>query len=594
MVANSDRVPFHLESPKETSRSEARYHPEDKPWNQYRDVKVIVVGSGISGISAAVLLSHKVPNAKITVYEKFSKVGGTWAANVYPGVRCDVPSHVYQLSFETNANWSEYYPKGAEIQQYYERVLEKHGLTENVKTEHQVVRATWLKDASKWAVEVRELQSGNVFVDTADFLVNAQGRISDPNYPDIPGLRDIYQGSVIHTARWPSQIDIAGKKVAIIGNGASGQQLLPNIAPVVEKIDHYVRNKTWVTPTFVRDLHQATKDAPGGPVYSEEQQTRFREDPSVLLEHRRELESKFHHPPGGDRLDSEKNNALREKIIEVMRERLDGDEEWLQRVLPDYAPGCKRLTPAPGYLETVKSDKVEYITEGIKAFTPKGILAADGTERQVDIVILATGFEPSFNSRFPVIGTDGTDLRDKWSINGPIGYPETYLGIMAPGYPNYFFVLQAQGNARGGSVPLQTELSATYIARAIRKVQSQSYSSLDPREEAAQEFNDICAAAFENSVLTDKCNSWFKQGKGATRVVISWPGTFHHRAQALREPRWEDFNFARRHGAEKNRFEYFGDGSTAFENSGNPEDLIRYVIDSSKVDIATLHETWTE
>jgi cation diffusion facilitator CzcD-associated flavoprotein CzcO len=515
---------------------------------------------------------------------------------------------ILELSFEPSPDWSEYYPKGAEIQAYYERIIEKHGLKDRVKLKHQVLKANWLSEAAQWAVEVQDLANNTVFVDTAHFLVNCQGRISEPKYPDIPGLYGVFKGRLLHTARWPSDVDLAGKRIAIIGNGASGQQLVPNVAPTVDHIDHYVRTKTWVTPTFVKDLHQATADAPGGPEYSDEQRESFRNDPAALLEHRRELEAKFHFPLGGDKLGSPQNAALREKIIETMRERLDGDEEWLQRVLPDYAPGCKRLTPAPGYLETLKSDKVDYVTSGVREVTSDGIIANDGTRRKVDVVILATGFKSGFTTRFPVFGkVPGLDLRSKWAPEGPIGYPESYLGVMAPGFPNYFFVLQAQGNARGGSVPLQTEITAAYIAKAIRKIQSQSYVSLDPREEAAQEFNDINGAFFEGSVISDNCNSWFKQKhvlkEGKTglpsdlvnRVVIAWPGTYHHRAEALRDPRWEDFIFERRRGgAQKNRFEYFGDGSTAREGGGDPAELISYVRTAGDIDLAVLHENWNE
>ncbi|KAI8289305.1 FAD-binding monooxygenase moxY [Colletotrichum sp. SAR11_57] len=176
--------------------------------------------------------------------------------------------------------------------------------------------------------------------------------------------------------------------------------------------------------------------------------------------------------------------------------------------------------------------------------------------------------------------------------DGKIGYPETYLGIMAPGFPKYFTVLQAQGNARGGTVPLQIEIAATYIAKCIRKVQTQSYASLDPREEAARDFNDIANGYFDNKVTTDKCNSWFKQGAGATHVLIAWPGTFHHRADILRDPRWEDFQFIRRPGAEKNRFEYFGNGLTAREVRIDEEDITGYLREIGKIDIATLHEAW--
>jgi cation diffusion facilitator CzcD-associated flavoprotein CzcO len=272
--------------------------------------------------------------------------------------------------------------------------------------------------------------------------VSSQGRISIPKKSDIKGLYDTFEGEVVHTAKWRKDLDLQGKRVAVIGNGASGQQIIPNILPQVKHLDHYVRTKTWVTATFSRGLHEATADAPGGPVYTEEEKQTFRSDPQAYLKHRRTFDLRLHNPPGREIIGSDANNELRERIIDTMRQRLGGDEEWLQRVLPDYAPGCKRLTPAPGYLEALQREEVDYVTETIAGVDKKGIITADGKHRAVDIIILATGFELGFTTLFPVIGRDGIDLRDKWSLDGQIGYPETYLGVMAPGYPNYFTVLQ--------------------------------------------------------------------------------------------------------------------------------------------------------
>ncbi|WAO91495.1 Hypothetical protein NCS54_00897000 [Fusarium falciforme] len=580
----------------EGKRAESRYYPKDQPWNPHRPVRIIIVGAGIGGVAQAVLLSHKVPNATIVVYDRLDRIGGTWAANVYPGVRCDVPSHAYQLTLKPNTQWSEYYPKGSEIQQYYEGVVRNHGLEENFKLQHEVLRATWLTSASQWAVEVRNLRTGDVSVDTAEFLVNCQGRISKPKVPNIPHL-DAYKGPVVHTARWPADLDLADKTVAVVGAGASAAQLIPNIAPRVRKIVNFVRSKTWVSPTFIQGIHEATGDAPGGPPYSPEQRAAFQEDPAAYVEHRREFEMRFQTRTikGADKLGSKENAALRERIIETMRDRLGGDEEWLQRLLPDYAPGCKRLTPAPGYLETLRSPKVDYITERITQLTPTGVQTAGGAHHEVDVVILATGFESSFTTLFPVIGKDGIDLREKWSPDGEIGYPETYPGIMAPGFPNYFFVLQAQGNARGGSVPLHIETSGVFIAKAVRKIQSQSYAALDAREEAAQEFNDVVGGFFENSVTGDACRSWFKSETGPSRLLIAWPGSYHHRAGILRDPRWEDFTFEARPGATRNRFEYFGDGTVEKESrpDRDPLRLTSYLTEIGKIDLATYQESWT-
>ncbi|KAI0973585.1 hypothetical protein F4678DRAFT_405099 [Xylaria arbuscula] len=569
------------------------YFPKREPWNRHRPVKVIVTGAGIGGIASAVLISHKVKNATIRVYDRNSKVGGTWAANLYPGVRCDVPSHVYQLGFEPNLDWSEYYPKGAEIQQYYERIVAKYGLTDSFSLDYEVLKAQWLPNESEWEVEVRDLRTGKIIIDRADFFINSQGRISEPLFPSIQGLRDTFKGRVVHTARWPKDFDHYGKRVAVIGNGASGQQLVPNIINDVTHIDHYVRSKTWVAPIYAGNLFSAQAGQPGGPKYSDEERKRYHDDPAAYLEHRRKLELEFHKSHRGvDVIGSQANENLRKRIVETMLERLDGDEEWLARVIPDYAPGCKRLTPGPGYLESLKSPKLDYITEGISHVTETGVVTRDGKVHEVDAIITATGFTQGFTTLFPVIGKDGVDLREKWAPEGKIGYPETYLGVMAPGYPNYFSVLQAQGNARGTTAPRQIEITVTYIAKCIRKIQSQSYVSLDPHEDAVQDFNDIVNGFFDNSVTHDKCTSWFKQGAGGGRMLIWWPGTLHHCADTLRDPRWEDFEFQRAKHARLNRFEFFGNGTTVRDDKGNDRDLTNYLKLVGDIDLATYLEDW--
>ncbi|KAI1358889.1 FAD/NAD(P)-binding domain-containing protein [Xylaria arbuscula] len=556
------------------------YFPTPESWNRHRPVKVIVTGAGIGGIASAILISHKVKNVTIRVYDRNLKVGGTWASNLYPGVRCDVPSHVYQLSFEPNLDWSEYYPNGAEIQQYYERIVAKHGLTDSFALQHEVLKAQWLANESQWEVEVRDLSTGKTIIDRADFFINSQGRISEPKYPSIKGLRDTFRGRVIHTARWPKDFDHSGKRVAVIGNGASGQQLIPNIINDVEHIDHFVRSKTWVSPVYTGDLFSAQAGQPGGPKYSEEERKRFHDDPAAYLEHRRMLELSFHQSHKGvDVIGSEANENLRKKITDVMLE---------------HAPGCKRLTPGPGYLESLKSPKLDYITEGISHVSETGVVTKDGKVHEVDAIITATGFNNGFTPLIPIIGKEGIDLREKWAPEGKIGYPETYLGVMAPGYPNYFSILQAQGNARGTTAPRQIEITVTFIAKCIRKVQSQSYVSLDPREDAVDDFNDIVNGFFDNSVTHDKCTSWFKQGPGASRMLIWWPGTLHHCADILSDPRWEDFDFKRTQRARHNRFEYFGNGTTVRDALGGDAELTNYLKLVGDINLSRYHEVWDE
>ncbi|KAK5046702.1 hypothetical protein LTR84_007463 [Exophiala bonariae] len=572
-----------------------------------RPVKAIILGAGIGGLAAAVLLSQKVNNLSYVVYDRNDRVGGTWAENTYPGVRCDVPSHVYQLTFAPNTDWSEYYAKGEEIQRYYARVTEEYGVRPNLRLLHEVLSATWSSETHQWKFQIRDLVTDTVFQDTADFFISVPGRVNQKALPDIEGL-GTFKGQVIHTAKWDHRISLEGKRVAVIGNGASGQQILPNILPQVAHIDHYVRSKTYVSPAFRHGLKEAAADHPGAHTYTDEEKRLFRENPSEYLKYRKELDKKHYGSVNNQfaLLGSDDNHKLRESLLKTMLDRIHGDKAWLERLTPDYSPGCKRLTPAPGYLEGITGPKVEFIDVPIVRVTENGIVTADGNTRNVEIIVAATGFKDGFYPRFPTYDGNGTDLSKAWRPGGVIGFPETYLGIMAPDAPNYFFILQAQGNAFGGSVPHQAEVSAAYIARVIRKAQRHGYRAVYPSQSAAREFSEIVDEYFDKSVTNDGCRTYFKllDQPGKSRNVIGFPGTTRQRLEVLSEPRWEDFHFdgagfGKETGehetgtnSKPNRFRRFwGSGRSKLDEANDLDQITSYLQEVGQVDLRRLYES---
>jgi cation diffusion facilitator CzcD-associated flavoprotein CzcO len=317
-----------------------------------------------------------------------------------------------ELTFAPNTKWTEYYPKQSEIQQYYEDIIVKYGIKNKISFNYEVLKAKWLKDISQCEIEIKNLHTGETVVDRADFFVTALGRLNHARFPPIPGLSD-FKGKLIHTSAWDQDYDYKGKKVAIIGNGASGQQLLPNIAGDVAHLGHYVRSKVWISPTFRAKLHEASAAAPGGPKFSAEQKRQFEEVPASYLKYRKALEAGFHGTLASSIKGSPRNKLLRDSIINTMLKRLNGNKEWLARVLPDYAPGCKRLTPAPGYLEALLEPHIKYFTEPILSATEKGLVTSDGATREYDAIIAATGFAGGYVPRFPTIGLDEVDLVEK-------------------------------------------------------------------------------------------------------------------------------------------------------------------------------------
>ncbi|EED17180.1 dimethylaniline monooxygenase, putative [Talaromyces stipitatus ATCC 10500] len=579
------------ETPKEL------WKPRDRPFDSAPSVKAIIVGAGIAGVSASILIPRKVANLSYKVFERQDAVGGTWAQNRYPGVRCDIPSHSYQLTFAPNTHWSEYYSSGAEIRQYYERLVKEFGVDDHLYLKHEVLSTIWSDDIKQWVVKVQNLTTGDIFTETSDFFISAAGRLNVPKYPKIPGLETVYKGIVAHTAEWTDDLTkkLKGKRVAVIGNGASGQQIFVDILDDTAHIDQYVRSRQWIVSAFNPNLIAPKIGLPGAHVFTDEEKTNFDKDPKAYQEYRRTIEGYFHGRYEGMISGSKENDQIRQKYEEELLARLGGDKSWYNRLVPDFAPGCKRPIPSAGYLDAIRHPKVDYIdSTTITHATETGLVTDDGKERPVDIVIVATGFRNGFLPLFPTIGKNGIDLGKRWAEDGPIGYPETYFGIMAPNFPNYFAVVQANTNGLGGTFPLQTEISATYISKVIRKVQGQGYRAIYPSQEATDDFNEIITAFFDDKVIGDQCDGWWKSGFGKSRPLVSWPGTGHHRFDISRDPRWEDFVFERSEGGKRNRFEYFGNGYTEREKSGGKDSLTSYLKEVGKIDIATLHENWND
>ncbi|KAH8704053.1 putative dimethylaniline monooxygenase [Talaromyces proteolyticus] len=578
-------------------QSEKVWKPRQRPFDAAPPVKAIIVGAGIAGIAASILIPRKVKNLSYTVYERQDAVGGTWAQNRYPGVRCDIPSHSYQFTFAPNLRWSEYYSPGPEIREYYERLVKEYGVDKSLHLQHDVVSAIWSDDIHQWVVTIKNLATGNVFTDTAHFFISATGRLNVPKWPNIPGLGTDYKGILAHTAEWTEELtrSLDGKRVAIIGNGASGQQFLVNTFDKPAHIDHYVRSKQWIVSSIIPNLVPATTEVLGAHVFTEEEKDKFEKDPQAYLEFRKSLDKNFHGRYQGSVSGSAENAKIRQKYSDALLARLGGDKAWFDRLVPDFAPGCKRPTPSAGYIEAIRSAKVDYVDDvKISHATTDGLVTEDGKERKVDIIVAATGFQNAFLPLFPTIGKNGLDLSKYWAAAGPIGFPKTYFGVMAPNVPNYFGVIQANTNGQGGTFPLQAEISATYISKVIRKVQGQGYQAIYPSQEATDDFNEIVGAYFDDKVIGDDCDGWWKSGYGKSRPLLPWPGTGHHRFDISRDPRWEDFVFEKSEEGTRNRFEYFGNGWTEREKNGDEVLLTNYLKEVGKIDLATLHEHWND
>ena len=502
---------------------------------------------------------------------------------MYPGVRCDVPAHVYQATFSPNIHWSEQFAEGSEIREYWQGVAQKYDVYQKVKLNSQVEDVAWDEKGSVWEVKVRDLEKNTLFSERADFVLPAIGRFNAWKLPDIPGISD-FKGHLRHASNWDPSFEVSGKNVAVIGNGASGIQLVPNLQKRVKRLDHYARNKTWIATSFAGDERLSVSQK-----FSDAQKQSF-EDPQVYLGFRKELEDKYWRRFEAFFRGSSFNEAVRDDFTQIMRERLQKRPEMLDKMIPDFSPNCRRPTPGPGYLEAICEDNVDYIQTAIKRITKTGIETEDGRSRDVDAILCATGANIDMVPPFP-IRAKGVDLQSAWKFDGKFGFPYTYLGLATPGFPNLLFIYGPHGAGASGTVPQSIEVQLAYYAKLLRKVAREGIKTIVPSNEAADEFVDYSDALFAKTVLSDNCSSWYNSGRPGARIHGLWPGSGMHVTAVRREPRWEDWEYEYL-SESGNRFAwYFGNGATKKETDP-ASDVTSYLKLPSKTDLRDLHESW--
>ncbi|KAH7125975.1 hypothetical protein EDB81DRAFT_872177 [Dactylonectria macrodidyma] len=560
---------------------------EDHPIDEHPPIRVVVVGAGISGIIAGILLPAKVPGLDLVIYERNDDIGGVWHSNIYPGVRCDVPAHAYQATFAPSATWTEAYATGPEIKRYWHKVADDYDVRKYIRTGCRIDAAEWSEEKGKW--QIRITSNDGEFVDEANFLITATGHFSDPRLPDYPGI-DEFKGHLRHTSNWDPAFKPEGKRIAVIGNGASGIQVLPQLQKVAAHVDHYARNKTWVAaPIGGEDLAQLVAD----------NIDQARTSPEAYLAFRKVLEARLFSRFGGIFKEGGKNAAAEVAIRKLMTARLGGDVKLAEEIIPEFPPNCRRLTPGPGYLEALTADNVTYVTDHIAEFTETGIRTVDGTHREVDAIICSTGHDVTFSTQFPILHA-GVDLQASWRPGGTPGFPDSYLGIATPGFPNLLILLGPNANGPAGTLCHSVENQVTYAAKVLRKASSQGIRSMAPSAAATRDFRAYCEAFFPRTVMSHTCSSWYNGGIAGGRIHGLWPGSGAHVGLARREPRWEDFEYTY-WNTQGNRFGWLGNGWTKKDvlvtdgTEGVDVDLTPWLREEAfdnKVDLREYHESW--
>ncbi|KAI5825444.1 FAD/NAD(P)-binding domain-containing protein [Schizophyllum commune Tattone D] len=543
-----------------------------------RPMKVVVIGAGYSGVIAGIRFRQYISNLSLTIYDANAGVGGTWYSNKYPGLACDIPSHVYQPTFAPNPNWSKFYVPGPEIREHIENMVEKWKLRPYIKLRHRLVHAQWNEAKGKWMLTIRVVQEKAAkdnanpedaieFQDTADVLFTGFGMLSRWSWPNIEGLRT-FKGPVIHSAQWEA-VDGAetweqsvknwgDKRVGVIGVGSSGIQIVPALQPRVGKLVNFVRGKTWISGTFASNTLQALAGTKACDNYEFTQADRERfQDPVQYMQFRRGIEMESNAAYAATLRGSEGQLVGRKELREIMERKL-AKKPWIAKhLIPEFGLGCRRLTPGPGYLEALCEDNVDFVASPIKRVTENGVVTEDGHEIDLDILICATGYDTSFQLGFPFIGKEGVDLKDKYTP-----HPRTYLAVAVDGFPNWFQSFGPNSGGGSGSLTATIEAQIGYAVKATAKLQRERLKSLDVKKEAVDDFDEYLEAFFPNSVFSETCKSWYKNGKAEGRIWALWPGSTLHFVRALEHPRWEDFSYEPLEKIDRNWFHWLGNGAT--------------------------------
>ncbi|KAM0750614.1 cyclohexanone monooxygenase [Meredithblackwellia eburnea MCA 4105] len=521
-----------------------------------RKLRVIYLGGGASGINMAYKIQTHLKDVDFQAYEKNPKLGGTWVENKYPGVACDIPSHTYQFTWALNPEWDSYYSKGDNIEKYMDSVVEKFGLGKYFKVSHEIVGAKWVPETSRWIVRVRPNGDENEdFYDWCDFFINGSGLLNAWKWPTIDGLHD-FKGNLMHTACYDRSVNLDGHRIGLIGVGSSGVQVLPALQPTAKHITHFIRSKTWITPSF------ASKFAgPNGTNfdYSEEDKQKFRDDPAGQRTYARDIELELNKRWKFVIKDSPAQKEIFELFHKEMTTALNGRQDLIDVLVPDFAVGCRRLTPAPGFLKALQEPNVTAETSRIKKITETGIETENGEHHEFDTIITATGFDISFRPKFPLLGVNGVDLRRKWAKRS-----RAYHSMFVPEFPNYFIVMGPGSPSAHGSLLPSTEHVSDYAIQVLRRLQTEPIKSIEVKQDVVDELFAHAQEQLKTTAWSSTCSSWFKNGTTDGPLDSLHPGGRLHFFSTLINPRWEDFNYQ----YSNNRFAHYGNGFTRREVEG--------------------------
>ena len=478
-------------------------------------MRVAVIGAGMSGILAAIKLRER--GDEVVIYEKAATLGGTWRDNTYPGLSCDVPSHVYAYSFELKGDWTKRFSPGAEIQAYFEGVARKYGITELIRFDSEVVRAGY--EGGRWTLRMKDGRT-----DTVDAVIAATGVLHVPAYPDIAGLKD-FEGACFHSARWDHSVRLDGRRVGVIGTGSTAIQIVPALAERAKELALFQRTAQWVLPL-------------ANPAYSEDEKAMYLRSPAALRQSydfwaKRFVDTFAEAVIGNDAELGKIEAACRANLEDNVR-----DPELRRRLTPNYRAACKRLIMSEEFYPALQKPGVRLVTERIERIEAGGVRTEDGQLHALDVLVLATGFDGhAFLRPMQVVGEGGRTLAQAWSQAN-----DAYRSVAVPGFPNFFMLVGPNSPIGNFSVIQISELQVAYIQQLLDPVRDGRCVAVAPTMAASLRFNAALREAMKGTVWVTGCKSWYLDRNGNPAL---WPWSFDRFRDEMQAPDLADFELLR-------------------------------------------------
>jgi cyclohexanone monooxygenase len=482
-----------------------------------KSLSVGIIGAGPGGLALGIFL-RKAGFRDFTIFDREDGVGGTWRINTYPGLACDVKSHLYSYSFDLNANWSRLWSGQPEILEYFERCAQRYRLAPNLKLNTEVVSANWDAETTAWQLITN---AGERY--TFDIVVSAVGLFTQPVFPDLVE-EEPFTGTLMHTARWDHSVDLHDARVAVLGTGSTASQLVPEVAKVAQKVYSVQRSPTWILPKPDR-------------AYTEREKWLFTYVPFAKKAYRTRLWLRSESNIGVIENGSDKTQEFKGIALRLL-EATVADDELRDKLTPDHPFGCKRLVFAGDYLQTLTQPHVEVVSSPARYLRSRSLVTADGSELDVDVVLCATGYAAAdYLGQIDVVGEDGTSLRETWSDGA-----YAYLGMAVPDFPNFFMLYGPNTNVGSNSVIFMLEAQARYIVRALVQMRRRRKSYIAVRRETMADFIAKIDKWMEGTVWLTRCHNYFRAANG--RVVTQWPRSARAFWGMTRRFRASDYSFS--------------------------------------------------